>query len=148
MTSERFEVSTGMIDAVHGLEYPTTVTEFRSFLGLCNAFHHFGPNFARTTASLNKSYGKANAGLRRITQRWNNHFWEARIQNSGTRCGPFQGHKAPLQKIPALATSRLDGIFCKTILTNLQTNRILVPLIEWRMTLSAHTTRCPEKALQ
>lgn len=44
-----------------GHEPPTILTEFRLFLGLCNIFRQFVPNFARVGAFLNKKLPKGQA---------------------------------------------------------------------------------------
>lgn len=48
------QVSERTTDAIHGLEYPTTVTERRSILRLCNVFPRFVPNFTRIPALLSR----------------------------------------------------------------------------------------------
>lgn len=54
----RFQVSTRTIVAICGLQYPTSMTELRSFLGLCNVLHLFLPDFARVTPPFNKKLRK------------------------------------------------------------------------------------------
>lgn len=55
-------ISTKATDEISGLQHITKVTELKSFLGLCNVFRRFVPNFARVAALLrrrmekNKSY--------------------------------------------------------------------------------------------
>lgn len=49
----RFEVSKRIIGAGGRLQYPTTMTELQSYIGLRNTFRQFGPNFARVAPSLN-----------------------------------------------------------------------------------------------
>lgn len=42
-------------DAIRGLMQLTNVTELKSFLGLCNVFHRFVPNFAWIAAALQQA---------------------------------------------------------------------------------------------
>ena len=49
----RLEVATKNTEAVKRFKEPTTQTELRSFLGFCNVYRRFVPNFARTAAPLN-----------------------------------------------------------------------------------------------
>ena len=49
----RQEVATKNTDAVKRFKEPTMQTELRSFLGLCNVYRRFVPNFARTADPLN-----------------------------------------------------------------------------------------------
>lgn len=45
-------------DALRGLQAHTNLTERRSFLGLCNVFKHFIPNFANIASPLNRKLCK------------------------------------------------------------------------------------------
>lgn len=51
-----FELSTRVIEAILGLEYPSTVMELRSCSGLGNVFRCFVPKFALIADHLNKNY--------------------------------------------------------------------------------------------
>lgn len=53
-----FEVSTRMIDAIHGLENQTIRTELRAFLGLCHILRRFVPIFVCIAASMSKELPK------------------------------------------------------------------------------------------
>lgn len=49
----RLEIALHTTDAISGLKTPTNLTELRSFLGLCNVFRRFAPNFTFLAAPLN-----------------------------------------------------------------------------------------------
>lgn len=46
------------IKSTKDLQYLSKVPEFPSFLGLCNAYRHFAPNFAKLASPLNKKLKK------------------------------------------------------------------------------------------
>lgn len=48
-----WKVSAWTIDAIHGLEYATAVTELQPSFGLENIIRRSGPNLAQITAPLN-----------------------------------------------------------------------------------------------
>lgn len=50
----RLEMANTNADAIQGFKEPTTQSELRSFLGLCNVYRRFVPNFSRAAAPLNK----------------------------------------------------------------------------------------------
>ena len=54
ITPGKLHVATTNTNAVKGFKEPTTQTELKSFLGLCNVYRRFVPNFARTAAPLQK----------------------------------------------------------------------------------------------
>lgn len=54
----RLDIAESKIDAIRQLQYPTTQTEIRSFLRLCNVFERFVPNILRVAAPLNNKLCK------------------------------------------------------------------------------------------
>lgn len=56
--SGRIEIRTATTDAFGQLKNPTTQTEIRSFLGLCNIFRRFVPYLSKVAAPLNKKLCK------------------------------------------------------------------------------------------
>ena len=54
MRPGKLEVSEKNTAALKGFKEPTTQTQLRSFLGMCNICRRFVPNFARVTAPLNQ----------------------------------------------------------------------------------------------
>ena len=54
ITPGKLHVATTNTDAVKGFLPPRTQTELKSYLGLCNVYRRFVPNFARTAAPLQK----------------------------------------------------------------------------------------------
>lgn len=54
----KLQVADKTTEAIEGLKPPTTVTGIRSFLGLCNVFRRFVPNFARISSPLNAKLRK------------------------------------------------------------------------------------------
>lgn len=55
---QRLEVPTNSIEAIRGFRHSTTLTECRSFLGLCDVFRRFAPNLSQNTAPLSKKLRK------------------------------------------------------------------------------------------
>lgn len=54
----KLEIATPAIEAIKGVKQLINVTELRSFLGLCNIFRLFVPNFPRISAPQNKKLQK------------------------------------------------------------------------------------------
>ena len=54
ITPGKLHVATTNTDAIRGFLPPRTQTELKSFLGLCNVYRRFVPNFARTAAPLQR----------------------------------------------------------------------------------------------
>lgn len=52
------EVAPKAADAIKKLKDPKNITELQSFLGICNVFRHFFPNFSRIYAPLNMKVRK------------------------------------------------------------------------------------------
>ena len=50
----KLEVADKNTAALQGFKEPTTQTQLRSFLGMCNVYRRFVPNFARVAAPLNQ----------------------------------------------------------------------------------------------
>lgn len=50
----RLQVARKNTVSITSAKYPTTQTEMRSFLGMCNVYRRFVPNFAHVAAPLNK----------------------------------------------------------------------------------------------
>jgi len=53
------EVATKNTAAIEGFKEPKTQTQMRSFIGLCNVYRRFVPNFARVAAPLNRMLQKS-----------------------------------------------------------------------------------------
>ena len=54
----RLEMQSRNTDAIRRARPPTNITELRSFLGMCNVYRRFVPNFARVAAPLTRLTGK------------------------------------------------------------------------------------------
>ena len=54
VTPGKLHIATTNTKAVEGFKLPRTQTELKSFLGLCNVYRRFVPNFARTAAPLQR----------------------------------------------------------------------------------------------
>ena len=53
ITPGRLHVAAKTVEAVRGFTPPRTQTDIRSFLGMCNLYRRFVPNFAQRAAPLN-----------------------------------------------------------------------------------------------
>lgn len=58
MPPGRLAILTKATGAIQRLQHPMNVTDLKSFLGLCNEFCRFVPNFASITAPLNSTLEK------------------------------------------------------------------------------------------
>lgn len=58
LRSERAKITSHMIDALRGLQKLCDITESWFFLGLCDVYQRFVPNFARLMTPLNKNLWK------------------------------------------------------------------------------------------
>ena len=54
VTPGKLHIATTNTQAVEGFKLPRTQTELKSFLGLCNVYRRFVPNFSRTAAPLQR----------------------------------------------------------------------------------------------
>lgn len=54
----KLEIASHIADAIHDLKTPQTLTDLRSFLGICNVFRRFVPNFPIIAAPLSKKLMK------------------------------------------------------------------------------------------
>lgn len=88
------------MDAIRGLEYHTTVTELRSFSGLC-IFSLFAPNFAGVLGMLNRKLFKGQPQTFDILCSNEMKVWETL--------------KPKLVEPPALALSRSQGAYTKAL---------------------------------
>lgn len=71
----KLAVVTKNTDAVKGFAYPRTQTGLLSFLGLCNVYRRFVPNFTRVAAPLNRILRKGEpVELLNPTEEHNNVF--------------------------------------------------------------------------
>lgn len=50
----KLPVANRTVDAIAGMKTPHPVSHRRSFVGMCNVYHHFVPNLAQTTGPLTK----------------------------------------------------------------------------------------------
>lgn len=55
ITPKKLHVATKTTEAIKASQYPTTVSELPSFLGLCNIYRRFVQKFARLASPLNKN---------------------------------------------------------------------------------------------
>ncbi len=46
--------------AIQNAEFPKSISQMRAFIGMCNVYRHFVPNFARVAAPLTALTGKGN----------------------------------------------------------------------------------------
>lgn len=63
ISSRRLEIAPYTTDAINRLKRSTNVTEFRSFLGLCDTFWLFFLCFERLAAPLNAKQRKGRSGI-------------------------------------------------------------------------------------
>ena len=89
----KLAVASKTVDAVKGFSEPTTQTQLRSFLGLCNVYRRFVPNFARISAPLNKMLKKDEPAV------FPEHFTEEQLKS-------FLTLKSALTKAPILSLPR------------------------------------------
>lgn len=68
ITPERLYIATRMTDAVQSLNYPTTSSELRSFLGMCIVYRRSVPDFVRVAAFLKKRLKKSKPTLIKLNE--------------------------------------------------------------------------------
>lgn len=95
ITPGKLAIHNRACDAVEQFKPLRTTTDIRSFLGLCNVFRRFVPNFSRVAAPLNKKLKKGQPST----------FDELTQEEHGA----YQPLKQALSTPPVLALPKLEG---------------------------------------
>ena len=132
----KLEVASKTTEAIKGLSYPTDVSQMRSFLGLCNDYRRFVPNFTRLAKPLNRKLKKDRS---------------IRFELDDSEKEAVDALKEKLTSTPVLALPRATGQFtidtdaCDyqvgCVLLQRQDDDSLRPIGYWSRTLNPAETR-------
>ena len=95
MSAEGVEVDPKKVQCIESWEFPRTVSELRSYLGICSYYRSFCPGFATVAAPLTKMLRKGVA-----------------VEPTEHRLQAFNELKKFLTTAPVLAMLTDDGQYC------------------------------------